>query len=244
MSATLHEKRCLDVLHATSTKDFTRQIVEFTHNLGFETVGAMVVIRHSPTLLEFRTVTNAPTAYLDEFYDQDHANLDPVAKHCSLYSSPIVWDRQTYAGSGADALWEIQAPFGYRSGIAVAMHLGRGLHFMFGANSSRDRCERMPNFKAIAEDLLSFADHAQAAAFDLCLPCRPPVDNEWNLTKFELEPLRWAMNGMTNWEIANRLGLSERDVARRLQRASDSLGCATKYETVLRAIKLGLIECA
>src|SRR5471032_1947705 len=113
MSATLHEKRCLDVLHATSVKDFTRQIVAFVQDLGFSTFGAMVVTDHSPTLTEFQTVTNAPAAYLNEFHNQEHARRDPVAKHCSTSSSPIVWDRRTYAGHNS-ALWELQEPYGYR----------------------------------------------------------------------------------------------------------------------------------
>ena len=244
MSATLHEKRCLDVLHATSVKDFKTQISDFAQNLGFETVGAMVVISHSPTLLEFQTITNAPEAYLQEFHDQDHAGRDPVNNHCARSSSPIVWDRSTYVATNAEALWELQAPFGYRSGIAVAMHLARGMHFMFGANWSKDRCAHVPNFEAVAGDLLNFAEYAQAAAFDLCLPYTAPAENDWKLTRIELEPLRWTMDGMTNWEIAKKLGLTERDVERRLRRASDLLGCSTKYETALRAIKLGLIECA
>src|ERR1700712_4199956 len=104
MDPTRHEKRCLDVLHATCIKDFKMQIVDFAQNLGFETVGAMVVITHSPTLLEFQTLTNAPAAYLDEFHDGEHAALDPVGIHCSQSSAPIVWDRKTYAASGANTL--------------------------------------------------------------------------------------------------------------------------------------------
>ena len=50
------------------------------------------------------------------------------------------------------------------------------------------------------------------------------------------------MDGLTSWEIGKRMDLSERDVALRLQRVMRKLGCGTKYEAVLRAIKLGLIE--
>jgi hypothetical protein len=206
MDPTQHEKRCLDVLHATCIKDFKTQIVNFAQNLGFETVGAMVVITHSPTLLEFQTLTNAPAAYLDEFHDGEHAGRDPVNNHCSRSSSPIVWDRQTYVDNVAGELWELQEPFGYRSGIAVAMHLPRGMHFMFGANWSKDRCSNAANFKAIAEDLLSFSEFAQATAFDLSLPHHAPSGKDLSLTKLELEPLRWLMDGLTDQEIAKKLG--------------------------------------
>ena len=243
MSATLHEKRCLDVLHATSVRDLTRQMVAFVHHVGFETVGAMIVTTHSPTLTEFQTITNAPEAFLEEFHDQEHARLDPVSTHCARSSSPIVWDQRTYVEANAEFLWELQEPFGYRSGIAVAMHLSRGRHFMFGANWSVDRCDRVPHFKTIAEHLLSFAEHAQAAAFELSLPARLVTDNARVLEARELETLRWSMEGLTSWEIADQMSISERHATLLIRRAMEKLGCSSKYEASLRAIRLGLISC-
>ena len=114
---------------------------------------------------------------------------------------------------------------------------------MFGANWNKDRCEAVPNFKAIAEDLLSFAEHAQAAAFEICLPSRIIPDSAWSLADMELEALRRTMDGMTSWEVANRMAISERHVSLLIRRAMQKLGCSSKYETGLRAIRLGLIEC-
>jgi DNA-binding CsgD family transcriptional regulator len=243
MIETLHHKRCLEVLHCNSVKDFKRQIVEFSQRLGFETVGAMVVTQHSPTMTEFQTVTNAPAAYLDEFHDPGHAALDPVSQHCSTSSVPIVWDRRNYASPGMRMLWEAQEPFGYRSGLAWAMHLGRGRHFMFGANWSKDRCSQVRNFTMIAEDLMSFGLHAQAAAFELSLPTRCEPDAPWSLANIELEALRWTMDGMTSWDVGERMSISAAHVTLLLRRAMQKLGCSTKYETCIRAIRLGLIEC-
>jgi DNA-binding CsgD family transcriptional regulator len=244
MSATLHEKRCLDVLHATSVKDFTRQIVSFVQDLGFSTFGAMVVTEHSPTLHEFHTVNNAPEAYLETFRDRRSTVIDPVLQHCKHSSSPFVWDRRHYSGPHMRTLWDEQEPFGYRSGLAVGMHFARGRHFAFGANWARDRCGDAPHFKAIAEDLLSFAEHAQAAAFELTLPAKHDPDNAWSLARTELEALRWTMDGMTSWQVAGRMSMSERHVTLLLRRAMQKLGCSSKYETGLRAIRLGLIECS
>lgn len=243
MSATLHEKRCLDVLHATSVKDLTRQMVAFVQDLGFSTFGAMVVTDHSPTLREFQVLNNAPEAYLDTFRDRRYTVIDPVLQHCKHSSAPFVWGRRDYSDPLIRPLWEGQEPFGYRSGLAVGMHFARGRHFVFGANWARDRCEDAPHFKAIAEDLLSFAEHAQAAAFELALPSKLDSGNCWSLAGSELEALRWTMDGMTSWEVAGRMSISERHVTLLLRRAMQKLGCSSKYETGLRAIRLGLIEC-
>ena len=61
-------------------------------------------------------------------------------------------------------------------------------------------------------------------------------------TPGELEALRWAMDGMTDAEIGLKVGLSEREVASRLRRVMHKLGCRTKYEAVLKAIKMRWIE--
>ena len=242
MSATLHERRCLDVLHASNIKDFKRQIVDFAQGLGFETVGAIVITRHSPTLVEYQSVTNPPDGYADEFSRVEPGICDPVLSHCSRSGSPFVWDRRDYLDSGAEMLWERQEPFGYRSGIAIAMHFAHGRHFLFGTNWSKDRCECEPNFKSKAEDVLSFAAHAQAAAFQLSTPTRPDPDGGWLLTRSELRALQWTMDGLSNREVGQKMALSACDVMLRLRSATGKLGCGTKYEAVLKAIRLGLIN--
>jgi hypothetical protein len=97
MMDSLHNRKCLAVLHASTVKDFTKQIVEFTQGLGFSTVAATVVTDHTPSLTEFQTVTNAPSAYMADFENLDLGRLDPVSQHCKHSNVPIVWDRRTYA---------------------------------------------------------------------------------------------------------------------------------------------------
>lgn len=243
MGATLHERRCLDVLHATSVSDFKRQVVTYIQDLGFSTFGAMVVTDHSPTLREFQIVNNAPEAYLDDFGNKTHTLIDPVLQHCKHSSSPLVWDRRHYSGPDTSLLWDLQEPYGYRSGLALGMHTGRGRHFVFGANWAIDRCADVHHFKAIAEDVLDFAQHAQAAAFELTCPSKPDPESNWLLSREELETLRWTTDGLTSWEVGARMALSERNVTLLLSRAIQKLGCSSKYEAGLRAIRLGLIDC-
>ena len=240
---TLFNRRCLEVLHASTVKDFTNRIVEFTQSVGFGTVAAIVVTDHTASLTEFQTVTNAPAPYMADFENLELGRLDPVSQHCKRSSVPIVWDERTYKSPEQKILWERQAAFGYRSGFAVATHLGRGRHFMFGADWDEDRCERVANYKEILRDFLDFAAHAQAAAFELCLPARVEPDSAQFLANVELEALRWTMDGKTSWEVANHMSISERHVTLLLRRAMQKLGCSTKYETGLRAIRLGLISC-
>ena len=236
-------RKCQDVLHATSVKELSKQLVHFVQDRGFEHMAAMVIIDHSPTLTEFCTVTNAPDAFLRDFENLDSGRIDPVSQHCKRSTKPIVWDRNDYSTPEQQELWQRQAEFGYRSGYAFAMHFDRGLHFMFGVDSDRDRCEQLTNYKSALTDVLTFAAHAQAAAFELCLPTRPEPANAWELTKSEIEALRWTMDGKTSWEVGQSMSMSEWHVSLLLQRAMRKLDCSSNYEMILRAIKLRLIEC-
>lgn len=236
-------RRCLEILHASSVKDFSTQLVSFAQDLGFGTVAATVVTDHSPTLTEFQTVSNVPAGFLKEFENLNLGRIDPVSQHCKRSRVPMIWDRKTYAAAEEKMLWETQAPFGYRSGLAIGMHFGKGMHFMFGAEWNYESCERVSNFKSIFQDILIFADHAQAAAFELSIPDKPYANNEQVPTKRELEALRWTMDGKTSWEIAKLMFISERHVTLLLLRAMQKLDCSSKYESVLRAIKLGLLKC-
>jgi DNA-binding CsgD family transcriptional regulator len=237
------DRHCMEVLHSRSVKDFSKLLALFAHQRGFRTFGATVITDHSPTLTEFQYISNAADAYRADFEDLAAASIDPVSQHCKRSSSPLVWSQSDYVQSGRGSLWEHQAQYGYCSGISLALHLPRGRHFLFGVDCERAQCCTPAGMARLSEDVHLFAAHAQAAAFDLCTPAAAASTNGSPLTSLELETLRWTMDGMTNWEIGRKLGLSERDVARRLRKSADALGCSTKYETVLRAIALGLIDC-
>jgi len=243
MAETRLNRECLEILHASSVKEFSKLLVDFSQNLGFTTVAAMVITDHSPSLTEFQTISNVPEAYLGDFENLDLGRIDPVSQHCKHSSSPIVWDRRTYTTPEQRRLFDRQAVFGYRSGLAFAMHPGRGRHFMFGAEWDHDRCERVPHYKQLFEDLILFAMHAQASAFELCLPAPSDSGYSKTLTRSELETLRWTMDGKTSWEVGNAMSISERHATLLMHRAMQKLGCGTKYEAVLHAIRLGLVEC-
>ncbi len=237
------DRHCIEALHAKSVKDLLRKMVAFSEDRGFWSVSATVITDHSPTLREHRYITNAPADYLPEFENMEAAQVDPVSQHAAVSSTPLVWDQSTYVDGGQASLWERQAPHGYRSGIVVSIHLPRGRHFLFGPDNDRPVCGTPAQVKRLVEDVQLFASHAQAAACELCLHIDPPEHDQPNPTPGELEALRWSMDGMTRWDVGRKMGLSERDVALRLQRVMRKLGCSSTYEAVLRAIKLRLIEC-
>ncbi len=218
-------------------------MVAFAEDRDFGRVSATVITEHSPTLKEFQYITNAPVAYMPEFEDLGAAHVDPVSQHAAVHSTPLIWNRSTYVECGQGTLWERQAPYGYRSGIVVGFHLPRGRHFLFGPDSDNFHCTTPSQTRQLLEDFHLFAAHAQAAAFELCSHRALSAIDHRSPSPAELEALRWTMDGMTNWEIGQKMDLSESDVKLRLQRVMRKFGVSSKYEAVLKGIKLGLIEC-
>jgi DNA-binding CsgD family transcriptional regulator len=235
-------RQCLEVLHATTVNEFVRISAEVAQSMGFHTMAALVVTDHSPHLSEFQSVTNAPADWMPTFEDPTSAKVDPVTQHCKRSSSPIVWDQRTYITAGRADFWEEQAPFGYLSGIGLGIHLPNGRHFALGFDSDERACVPRKALLGLTLDFAKFASYAQAAAFDLCIPY-PRGCGESDLALGELDALRRSMDGLSDWEVGNAMGISETEVLLRLRRATKKLGCATRYEAALRAIKLGLVAC-
>ncbi len=228
------------VLGARSADELLAEAVRFARQLEFETVSTTLVIDHFLGEPEFLAVHNTPRAYEDAFADVQKGRRDPVAQHCKRNSVPIVWDHETYAAAGQAEMWEMQARYGYRTGIALALHMPQGRHFMVGID--RDRAlPRTTELARMVADLQLFAVYAQEAAQRVLLPSFAEQDFP-ALTPREIETLRWTMEGKTAWEVGNILGITERTAVLHANNATHKLGTVNKHQAVLKALRLGLIR--
>ncbi len=229
------------VLEAKNQDQFRSVVIRFAQRLGFDKVTATVAIDQPGMSPEFIAVHNTPIAYLQTFDDAAFARGDPVTQHCKRNTVPIIWSQDTYLSRGAIDRWENQAQFGYRSGIAMALHLPEGRHFMIGV----DRDQALPNdggeLTRIVADLQLFAVHAQDTALRVLVSegARPELPA---LTPRELEVLRWTMDGKVTHEISAQLGIGDRTTVFHLQNAMLKLNCNSKHVAVVRALRLGLLQ--
>jgi DNA-binding CsgD family transcriptional regulator len=229
------------VLKAKDRDEFRDEIVRFAQRLGFDTVAAVTVLEHGLAGTEFISVDNTPQAYADAFRDTVVMRRDPVMQHCRKQSVPIIWDQQTYTGQGLGELWEQQAQFGFNTGIAMALHLPEGRHFVLGVDRDKPLPADAAELQRVVADLQLFAVHAQEAALRLLVP-EPMRPEKPALTPRELEALHWTMEGKTAWEVGAILGISERTAVLHVNNAMHKLGCVSKHAAVLKALRLGLIH--
>ena len=230
-----------EVMKSRDRDEFQSELVAFTKRLGFETVACSLVIDHMLGEAEFITVDNTPREYKEMFQDSVSARRDPVMQHCKRQSVPIIWDQSTYVSSGLGDKWEEQASFGMSNGIAMALHLPEGRHFLFGVERDRPVPTDASELTRIVADLQLFAVHAQDAALRILVP--KPLDPSLpSLTPRELETLRWTMEGKTAWEVGSVLGITERTASLHVNNATHKLGCVNKHQAVLKALRLGLLR--
>jgi DNA-binding CsgD family transcriptional regulator len=229
------------VLQSRSRDEFQTEVVGFAKRLGFDTVAATLVIDHFLGEAEFITVDNTPQAYLESFQKPEMGRRDPVTQHCKRQSIPIIWNQSTYVQDGQGELWEEQARFGYKNGIALALHMPEGRHFMVGVDRDQPVPPDPAELTRLVADLQLFSVHAHEAALRILIPA-PPAAGLPSLTPRELETLRWTMEGKTAWEVGSLLGISERTAVLHVNNAMHKLGCVNKHQAVLKALRLGLIR--
>ena len=231
----------LSVLEAKDKAQFESVVIRFAQQLGFETVGATVAVDRPGAGAEFVAVHNTPMAFEQSFENISIGKRDPVMQHCRRQTMPIVWTQKTYLDQGAIELWDIQAQFGYRNGIAMSLHMPEGRHFTIGVDRDQALPTDSSELTRMVADLQLFAVHAQDTALRVLVseamqPERPSI------TPRELEVLRWTMDGKTAWEAGVLLGVTERTVIQHLQNAMRKLECNSKHQAVLKALRLGLIH--
>ena len=245
MSALIPRRKLRDefisVAGVTSQGELLDQLLRFSKSLGFHLASAIAVRNRLDGALDCFSVENAPQGYQDMYFDPRAAQVDPVCQHCKRHNVPIVWDQQTYVDAGQAAKWEHQSAFGYKTGLALAIHLPNGLHFMVGVDRDQPLPACSTEVTRLAADLSLFTMHAIEPALGLLVP-RGVGTGPPELTARELETLRWTMDGKTAWEVGAILSISEQTAARHLNNATRKLDCANKHHAVVKALRLGLLQ--
>jgi len=231
----------LPMLEVKTHEEFHEELVRFARQLGFDFFAAMTVIDHFLGQPEFFTVDNTPAGYRETFSDGSINMRDPVMQHCKAKNVPIIWDQSTYTKAELGDKWEYQARFGYRCGISFAMHMPKGRHFMVGVDRDQPLPACLTEVRRMVADLQLFTVYAQEAAMRVLLPKPPQEQDSPSLTRRELECLRWTMEGKTAWELGRILGIAEQTAVRHTYNATKKLGCVSKHQAVLKALRLELI---
>ncbi|MEY3295068.1 MAG: hypothetical protein RLZZ451_1116 [Pseudomonadota bacterium] len=237
----MRQQDLIEIGQSADLPSFERGLVRLAGELDFPLVCGTLVV--DPPGLDplFVAFGNVPNDFADSFADPADSRRDPLLQKLKRLNVPVIYDQATYVNSGAADLWEQQAPFGYRTGVAVALHLPNHVHFVLGV----DRPDPLPADDSLLTrlmgDLQLMAVHAQDAAVRLLKHDRPLAVEEQPLTPREREVLRLTMEGLTAVQIGDRLMVSVPTVNFHTRNLREKLGAHTKHQAVLVALRRGLL---
>lgn len=216
------------------------RLVAAVGQLGFGlSAGALIRGRLASRKASVHSFGNPPPGFIEASKSLDIGLRDPLLTAMMARPGVFTYDQQLYANAGAGELWELQAPFGYRNGMAIAIHEPSHAEvFFFGVDSPdalpSDQAER----RRLEGTLRVMALHAQSAALRLHTPAGATDLNA--VTKDEIESLRWAADGQSVWMTGDKVVITNRGAAQ--ARATSKLGACSTPMAVLRAIEGGLID--
>ena len=227
------------VLEATSLSDIKAAVDKLTRDLGFDRFSVLSVSRadgHTDVVV----LDNCPDDYRDDYIDDGQGAVDPVLEHLRRSRTPIIWDQDTYTKVGRGPLWEHQAGYGYKQGIATSLHLPGGSYFILGLDRSTPMPSDARDVSLIVGVLQHVSIQAQAIAERVSSKARLP--NAPRLSARELEVLRWSQNGKKIEWVADRMGIAARTATAHINSATAKLGCTTKGQALHRAFQLKLLD--
>lgn len=236
----LAQQQLLDLGMASDLESLQRHLVVAAEELGFGLVLA-VIIRGSlqSGRAWVKSIGNTPPAFIEAQRSLDDTLRDPVMTALHRSVMPVVYDQAFYTSAGAGDLWDVQAPYDYKCGVACSVHQpSHAESFLLGI----DRAAPVPSDPiarmTLVADMQLLTSYAQSAMQRLLTPepAGAPV-----LDQRELECLRRARDGDTVWQIGDRLAISSDQVQLHQRQAVRKLGASSVPGAVLRCIQGGLI---
>lgn len=241
----MNPQRYEQVSQAEDVTSFRQGLIDFANDLDFGLVVAVMAVEHRGPKLsktEYISVGNTPQAFIDASRNPDNAKRDPVHQRLmSGQSGSLIYDQNFYVKAKAGDLWEVHAPFGYRTGIAFSLLMPDYRRLLLGV----DREEALPKDPAklnrMIADLQLLAVHAQDAAARLLLPSYEDAAKP-KLQPRQFEILQLTRDGKSAWVVGSILGISENTVNYHMKQIFRLLEVSTKHQAVNKAIAWGLIE--
>ena len=236
-------EQTLDYIHrvqrAPTPNQVCSELLTAVSAFGFSAVIAGTLPRAEACTRELKQrvlLQGWPEEWLKVYLEKDFVKRDPVIQFMKARQAPFRWSEikscpEIYA-RGADVL-QTARDFGLHDGFAFAMRMLDGTPVMvtFGGGNVD-----------ISEEGLSqlwlLATYALGKALQLSVPYR---SSDCKLTAREIECIRWASVGKSEWEISQILGISEHTSEKHLLNAKAKLGASNRTHAVAEAMRLGFV---
>lgn len=178
-----------------------------------------------------------PMEWSRRYFAQDYIKQDPAIRTVRRSSAPFLWSelKPLYREDAAGRrVMEEAGEFRLRQGFTVPVTTLDGE--VAALSIAGERLELGPEDRGV---LTLLATYSLGRSI---LLRETDQRGEVRLTPREREALQWAAEGETEWEIGERMGISEHGVDKHMRSAREKLRTRTRAHAVAEGIRLGLIK--
>jgi DNA-binding CsgD family transcriptional regulator len=231
----------LDISQSPDEATFRRRLIAFAHHMDFPLVSAVLMGDRPDATQEYCPyVGNRPADFVGESFDTKNQAVDPVLARLRQERSSFAYDQKFYVDGAAPQLWEVAAPWGFRTGVCVSLQLSPSRLFLFGLDRERPLPKDQSRLQRLLADLHRAAEYSQDVADRLL--GQHLGGTQARLSPREREILLWVLEGKSNWAIAQLLCVSENTVKFHLKAVFVKLRVNSRILAATRANAFGLLK--
>jgi len=225
----------LDALANSDSKDkLLAEFVNCANILDFAYASITLETVGSDGRPHYSSVCNAPESYLSIVHDPEAALSCPVHSHLRSSIRPIVYDQKTFETAQVMDLWDQQAPFGYKVGIATNVIVPGVGKIMAGFDG-----DALPKSSELI--MRAVADLQLAVGYAQETICKILAPTQKILTPQQQVVLELIATGKSNSVIAQLTNTSSNTISYHVKQIYARLDVSTRQQAVLKASKMGLL---
>ena len=219
-------------------------LTSFTSRYGLTSMVACTIpLRHERTRdaqSQHLLVSAYPTGWKDRYLDQGYVHIDPVVRRIKRDLSPFLWSEaspfvQEEHSAQIKKMFGEAGEFRLKAGLAVPLITLEGTAATVSLGG--EAVDLPPEARGMISMISTFAIARAIGLRDKERKRQGPM-----LTPREVECLRWAADGKSEWEISVILNVSEHTADKHLANAHRKLGAASRAQAVANALRWGLIS--
>lgn len=219
---------------AASAEAIASLFTAYADRLGFSNATCLRVPDAGEQLDECFLLNSFPQEWVRHYGESGYITSDPVVRELFLSYQPFTWSevlQRRQIGPLERRIMGECAEVGMQEGFVVPIYQGGGYT---GLVSLAGRQPMITEETRGAVTLASIYLHNKLTTLR-----RREAHNTYDLTERELECLRWAAAGKSDWEIGQILLISAKTVNYHIENAKRKFGVATRVQAIVAALRLG-----
>jgi LuxR family quorum-sensing transcriptional regulator LasR len=233
-----------DLATDESLEAWRDQVFQFGANLGYQHASLAIFPSHDTPIETGNAFLHStlPEEFLQKYDEEKFGEIDPVAAHCMLKCTPIIWSSSTFITRRQRELYEEAYSQGARLGIALPHHGPNGEFGMlcFSSNARPNEEFRLEAMRHTPE-LACFRDFIVEIYSGHMRKTPAIAKGSIEITARELECMKWCASGKSSWDIAQLMNCTEATVNYHFTNIRRKFGASSRRMAIIKAIRMGFI---